>query len=83
MDPFIGEIRLVAFTYAPEGWALCNGQTLSISQYSALFSLLGVQYGGNGTTTFNLPTLPGPKDDKTSAQLLYIIALNGIYPARP
>jgi microcystin-dependent protein len=83
MDPFLGEIRLIAFTYAPQGWALCNGQTLPISQNSALFSLLGTQYGGDGITNFNLPDLPGPKDDKTSAKLLYIIALNGIYPARP
>lgn len=59
MDPFIGEIRMIAFNYAPQGWALCNGQTMSISQYQALFALLGTTYGGNGTTTFNLPDLQG------------------------
>jgi microcystin-dependent protein len=50
---------MVGFSYAPEGWALCNGQTLSISANTALFSVLGVTYGGNGTTTFNLPDLQG------------------------
>jgi microcystin-dependent protein len=59
MDPFLGEIRMVGFNFAPTGWALCNGQTMSISQYSALFALLGTTYGGNGTTTFNLPDLQG------------------------
>ena len=55
MDPFLGEIRIVGFNYAPRGWAVCNGQLLSISQNTALFSLLGTTYGGNGTTTFALP----------------------------
>src|ERR1700722_17412244 len=57
--PFLGEIRMFGFNFAPNGWALCNGQTLSISQYSALFALLGTTYGGNGTTTFQLPNLQG------------------------
>ncbi|MEJ6521665.1 tail fiber protein [Shewanella bicestrii] len=56
-DPFIGEIRMFAGTFAPRGWALCNGQLLAISTNSALFSLLGTNYGGNGTTTFGLPNL--------------------------
>lgn len=50
---------MFGFGFAPRGWALCNGQTLSISQYAALFSLLGTTYGGNGTTTFQLPNLEG------------------------
>lgn len=58
-DPFLGEIAIVAFNFAPVGWALCQGQLLSISQNSALFSLLGTQYGGNGVTTFALPNLQG------------------------
>jgi len=58
-EPFLGEIRMVGFNFAPVGWALCNGQTLSISQNSALFALLGTTFGGNGTTTFNLPDLQG------------------------
>lgn len=56
-DPFIGEIRMVGFNFAPNGWALCNGQLLAISQNTALFSLLGTFYGGNGTSTFALPNL--------------------------
>jgi microcystin-dependent protein len=59
MDPFLGEIRMVGFNFAPNGWAFCNGQLLPISQYSALFSLLGTTFGGNGTTTFALPDLQG------------------------
>ena len=56
-DPFIGEIRAVGFNLAPTGWAFCDGQILSISQNTALFSLLGTTYGGNGTTNFALPDL--------------------------
>jgi microcystin-dependent protein len=56
-EPFVGEIRMFGFNFPPRGWALCNGQLLSISQNTALFSLLGTQYGGNGTTTFALPNL--------------------------
>jgi len=59
MDPFLGEIRMAGFNYAPNGWLLCNGQLLPISQYSALFSLLGTQYGGDGVQTFALPNLQG------------------------
>jgi microcystin-dependent protein len=58
-DQYLGEIRTLGFNFAPLGWALCNGQTLPISQYAALFSLLGTAYGGNGTTTFALPDLQG------------------------
>jgi microcystin-dependent protein len=56
-DQFLGEIRMVGFNFAPYGWALCNGQTLAISQYAALFSLLGTNFGGNGTSNFQLPNL--------------------------
>jgi len=55
--PFIGEIKMVGFNFAPRGYAQCNGQILSISQNTALFSLLGTTYGGNGQTTFALPDL--------------------------
>jgi microcystin-dependent protein len=58
-DPFLGEIKMVAFTYAPRGWAFCNGQLLSINQNQALFSLLGTTFGGDGRTTFALPNLQG------------------------
>jgi microcystin-dependent protein len=57
--PFVGEIRIFSLNFAPKGWAFCNGQLLSISQNTALFSLLGTQYGGDGRTTFALPNLQG------------------------
>lgn len=59
MDPFIGEIRLLPFRAAPRNWALCQGQLLSIAQNTALFSLLGTNYGGDGRSTFALPNLSG------------------------
>jgi microcystin-dependent protein len=55
--PFIGEIRAVSFNFPPRGWAFCNGQLLAINTNQALFSLLGTTYGGNGQTTFALPSL--------------------------
>jgi len=58
-DPFLGEIRIVGFNFAPTGWAQCNGQLLPISQNTALFSLLGTFYGGDGRSTFALPNLQG------------------------
>jgi microcystin-dependent protein len=57
--PFLSELRIMSFIFAPKGWALCNGQTLPINQNQALFSLLGTTYGGNGQTTFQLPDLRG------------------------
>jgi len=59
MDPFIGEIRMFGGNFAPLGWAFCNGQLLPISQYDALFNLLGTTYGGDGQNTFALPDLRG------------------------
>jgi microcystin-dependent protein len=56
-EPFVGEIRMFGFGFAPQGWALCNGQLLPISQNTALFSLLGTTYGGDGRTTFALPNM--------------------------
>jgi len=58
-EAFIGEIRMVSFTFAPRGWAMCDGQLLAINQNQALFSLLGTTYGGDGTTNFALPDLRG------------------------
>jgi len=58
-EPFIGQIALVGFNFPPSGWASCNGATLSLQQNTALFALLGIQYGGNGTTNFQLPNLVG------------------------
>jgi microcystin-dependent protein len=58
-DPFVGEIRAVGYNFAPTGWAMCNGQLLPISQNTALFSLLGTYYGGDGKSNFGLPNLQG------------------------
>src|SRR5260370_14319497 len=55
--PYLGDLKLAAFNFAPKGWALCNGQVLSIAQNQALFSLLGTQYGGGGRATLSLPPL--------------------------
>lgn len=59
MEVFIGTIQAFAFNFPPRDWALCNGQTLALSQYQTLFALIGVTYGGNGQTTFMLPNLQG------------------------
>ena len=59
MDPFVAEIRIFPFNFAPKGWAFCDGQLLSISQNTALFSLLGTTYGGDGKSNFALPNMQG------------------------
>ena len=59
MDPFVAEIRIFPFNFAPRGWAFCDGQLLPISQNTALFSLLGTTYGGNGQSNFALPDMQG------------------------
>ncbi len=80
MEPFLGEIKLVGFNFAPQNWALCNGQELPIAQNMALFALLGTTYGGDGKQTFNLPNLShGPSVSPTGN---FVIALNGIFPSR-
>lgn len=58
-DPFVAEIRIFGFNFAPKGWAFCDGQILPLSQNTALFSLLGTTYGGNGQSTFALPNMQG------------------------
>lgn len=58
-EPFLGEIRVMSFTFAPRGWAMCNGQLLPINQNQALYSILGTVYGGDGRVTFGLPDLRG------------------------
>ena len=77
-NPFLGQIILVPYTFAPQWWLACEGQTLSIAQNTALFSLLGTNFGGDGQTTFALPDLRG----KAPEGLTYCIALQGIYPSR-
>ncbi|WP_205668605.1 tail fiber protein [Ammoniphilus sp. CFH 90114] len=69
MEPFIGEIRIFSFHFAPKGWAQCNGQLMPINQNQALFALLGVTYGGDGRTTFGLPDLRGRVPVHTSTNL--------------
>lgn len=59
MDPFVAEIRIFPFNFAPKGWAFCDGQLLPLSQNTALFSLLGTTYGGDGKSTFALPDMQG------------------------
>jgi microcystin-dependent protein len=59
MDMYLGEVRMFAGNYAPENWQLCNGQLLSISEYQALYALIGTTYGGDGVQTFGLPDLQG------------------------
>lgn len=80
-DAFVGEVRAMPFNFAPSGWAFCQGQLIQLSQNMALFSLLGTTYGGDGRSTFALPTLdPLPGQCGT---LNYCIALQGIFPQRP
>ena len=80
MNPFIGQILMVGFNFAPEGWALCNGQLLPIAEYTALFSLLGTMYGGDGRTTFALPNLQGRvpiHQGESSGTSSYAIGMSG------
>ncbi len=58
-DPYVGEMRLLPFGYAPRGWARCDGATMAINQNTALYSVLGIAFGGNGATTFQLPDMRG------------------------
>ena len=82
MEEYLGDIKLFAGTYSPQYYMYCDGQTLSIQQYTVLFSILGTQYGGDGRVTFCLPNLNKcPILQGTS--LKYIICTQGLYPARP
>jgi microcystin-dependent protein len=71
----VGDIKLFAGNFAPQGWALCNGALLAIAQHQALFSVLGTKYGGNGETNFALPNLPGVKNQGAPAVTNYYIAI--------
>lgn len=77
-EPMLGEIALVALDFAPRDYLDANGALLPISQYTALFSLYGTTYGGDGRTTFALPKLDPPL-----AGLKYVVAVKGAFPARP
>ncbi len=86
MDPILCEIQIFPFGYAPEGWALCNGNILQIRQFQAVFSLLRANYGGDGVNTFALPNLmnaiPYNNVNPNSPMLAYYIAMTGTYPMR-
>ncbi len=79
MDPFLGQIRLVPYNFAPKGWEFCEGQVIPISMNQALFSLLGASHGGDGTTNFALPNLKGKEP---GPNMHYCIAVVGQYPSR-
>jgi len=81
MDEYLGIVKLYAGNFAPRGWTYCDGQLLSLSQNTALFSLLGTTYGGDGISTFGLPKLDSIKSGK-DAEIKYIICLEGMYPSR-
>ena len=76
MEPFLGQIQLFPYTFAPQGWARAMG-SLAINQYTALFALIGTNFGGDGRTTFALPKLAGPAE-----AVGYYIALQGVFPSR-
>jgi microcystin-dependent protein len=80
--PFLGEIDTFAFTFCPTGWAALNGQILPINQNAALFALLGTTYGGDGITTFALPTGKPVFTLTPGAPVIQCIALQGIFPPR-
>ena len=80
-NPYLGEIQTFAFNFCPVGWAPLNGQLLAISQNQALFALLGTTYGGDGQSTFALPTAK-PIFTATEAPLTQCIALQGVFPSR-
>nr|WP_268999287.1 tail fiber protein [Paenibacillus athensensis] len=71
MEPFLAEVRAFSFNFAPRGWAQCNGQLLPIQQNTALFSLIGTTYGGDGRTTFALPNLQGKVPIHRSSSIAY------------
>ncbi len=78
METYLGSIQLFAFNFTPKDFLPCDGALLEISQNSALFSLVGTMYGGNGQTTFAVPKLAPPLEG-----MHYAIAVAGIYPTRP
>jgi microcystin-dependent protein len=80
--PYVGEIRMFAFGYAPIGWAACTGQVLPIQQNTELFSLIGNTYGGDGRTTFGLPDLQGRVATAAGQALNLCIAMQGVWPSR-
>jgi microcystin-dependent protein len=81
VDPYIGQINLFPWKWAPRGWAKCDGSLLSVTDHQALFSLLGTTYGGDGRTNFGLPDMRGKKT-VNGQRVNYYVSLQGIYPSR-
>jgi microcystin-dependent protein len=83
-ENIMGSIMLFAGNFAPQGWAYCNGATLEIQQYEALYAILGNMYGGDGSSDFKLPNLIGPVSTGNSSPITinYIICIEGIFPSR-
>jgi microcystin-dependent protein len=81
-DPYMGQVMFTAANFCPRGWAPLDGAVLPLAQNTALFSLLGFNYGGNGTTTFQLPLIV-PFRTSNGNTLMACIALQGVFPARP
>jgi microcystin-dependent protein len=77
-QPFLGQLAVFPYSYAPKHWAPCDGQLLHIHEHTALYSLIGTKFGGDGTHNFALPKLPGP-----APELRYFIALLGNFPPHP
>lgn len=79
-EPYVGMVCLFPWDWAPLDWAKCDGQLLPIAQYQALFSLIGIKFGGDGQNNFMLPKIPGVQAE--TGTLSYYISLQGMYPRR-
>ncbi|ACV63649.1 Tail Collar domain protein [Desulfofarcimen acetoxidans DSM 771] len=79
-DPFLGQIQLFAFGFAPKGWIICKGATLYVREHRALFELLGNRFGGDGVNTFCLPNLTYAQPTGKPDQMCYYMAIMGVYP---
>jgi microcystin-dependent protein len=77
VQPFLGELKLVGFDFAPPGWVLCDGRLLAIAENDTLFAVIGFKFGGDGESTFALPDLR----DQPQAGLNSIMAVTGIFPS--
>lgn len=83
LDPFLGMIKLYPYNFTPKGWLLCDGASLPVNSYQALYSLIGNKFGGNNVN-FNLPNLMQAAPKTSDGQkMAYYICINGIYPTRP
>ena len=83
MEAFLGQIMMFAGSFTPNGWLPCDGRAVEIKTNTALFSILGTTYGGDGVTFFHLPNLTSKTNQGIEAHLGYCICVAGIYPSRP